>query len=37
MFNEAFNPRKINGLDPFVRDTAYKLVDTFVDREGAIG
>ena len=31
MFNEAFNPRKINGLDPFVRDTAYKLVDTFVD------
>ena len=31
MFNEAFNPKKINGLDPFVRDTAYKLIDAFVD------
>ncbi len=31
MFNEAFNPRKINALDPFVRDTAYKLIDALVD------
>ncbi len=31
MFNEAFRPKKIDGLDPFVRDTAYKLIDAFVD------
>lgn len=31
MFNEAFRPRKINAMDPFVRDTAYKLIDSFVD------
>ena len=31
MFNEAFNPKKINGLDPFVRDTAYKLIEAFLD------
>ncbi len=31
MFNEAFRPKKINAMDPFVRDTAYKLVDQFVD------
>ncbi len=31
MFNEAFRPKKINAMDPFVRDTAYKLVDAFVD------
>ena len=31
MFNEAFNPKKINVLDPFVRDTAYKLIERFLD------
>lgn len=31
MFNEAFKPKKIEGMDPFVRDTAYKLIDGFVD------
>jgi cytochrome P450 len=31
MFNEAFRPRKINAMDPFVRDTAYKLIDDFIE------
>jgi cytochrome P450 len=31
MFNEAFKPKKIAGMDSFVRDTAYKLMDVFVD------
>ena len=31
MFNEAFKPKKINEMDPFVRDTAYKLIDAFID------
>ena len=31
MFNEAFKPKKIEGMDFFVRDTAYKLIDAFVD------
>ncbi len=31
MFNEAFKPKKIEGMDPFVRDTAYKLIDAFVE------
>jgi cytochrome P450 len=31
MFNEAFKPKKIAGMDSFVRDTAYKLMDAFVD------
>ena len=31
MFNEAFRPKRINAMDPFVRDTAYKLIDAFVD------
>lgn len=31
MFNEAFKPKKINSMDPFVRDTAYRLIDAFVD------
>lgn len=31
MFNEAFRPKKINAMDPFVRDTAYKLIDAFID------
>lgn len=31
MFNEAFRPSRINGMDPFVRDTAYELIDAFVD------
>jgi cytochrome P450 len=32
MFNEAFKPKKIEGMDPFVRDTAYRLIDAFVDK-----
>lgn len=31
MFNEAFKPKKIKGMDPFVRDTAYRLIDAFID------
>lgn len=31
MFDEAFNPKKINAMDPFVRDSAYKLIDDFID------
>ena len=34
MFNEAFRPKRINAMDPFVRDTAYKLIDAFVDDGG---
>ena len=32
MFNEAFKPKRIEGMDPFVRDTAYRLIDAFVDQ-----
>lgn len=32
MFNEAFRPKKISAMDPFVRDTAYKLMHAFLDR-----
>ena len=31
MFNEAFRPKKINAMDPFVEATAYKLIDAFVE------
>ena len=31
MFNEAFRPSKINSLDPFVKATAYRLIDDFID------
>jgi cytochrome P450 len=31
MFNEAFRPGRIKGLDPFVEQTARRLVDTFID------
>ncbi|MEM7097708.1 MAG: cytochrome P450 [Pseudomonadota bacterium] len=31
MFNEAFRPKKINAMDPFVEETAYKLIDAFID------
>ena len=31
MFNEAFRPGKINSLDPFVEQTAYRLIDDFID------
>jgi cytochrome P450 len=31
MFNEAFRPKKINEMDPFVGETAYKLIDAFLD------
>jgi cytochrome P450 len=31
MFNEAFRPKKIDSMDPFVRDMAYKLMDAFVE------
>ena len=27
----VFKPKKIEGMDSFVRDTAYKLIDAFVD------
>ena len=30
MFNEAFRPKKINAMDPFVEATAYKLIDAFI-------
>ena len=30
MFNEAFRPKRIEAMDPFVRDTAYKLIDAFI-------
>ena len=32
MFNEAFRPKKINAMDPFVEETAYKLIDAFIDQ-----
>ena len=31
MFNEAFRPGKIQQMDPFVEETAYKLIDAFID------
>ncbi len=31
MFNEAFRPKRINAMDPFVERTAYKLIDAFID------
>ena len=31
IFNEAFRPRKINEMDPFVRETAARLLDAFID------
>jgi cytochrome P450 len=31
MFNEAFRPRKIEEMDPFVEETAYKLIDAFLE------
>lgn len=31
MFNEAFRPKKIEAMDPLVRDTAYELIDAFID------
>jgi cytochrome P450 len=31
MFNEAFRPKRINAMDPFVAATAYKLIDAFID------
>ena len=30
MLNEAFRPKKINAMDPFVEETAYKLMDAFI-------
>ncbi len=30
MFNEAFRPKRINAMDPFVAATAYKLIDAFI-------
>ncbi|MEM9621553.1 MAG: cytochrome P450 [Pseudomonadota bacterium] len=32
MFNEAFRPKRIDAMDPFVEATAYKLIDSFVAR-----
>ena len=31
MFNEAFRPARINEMDPFVEQTAYRLIDGFLD------
>ena len=31
MFNEAFRPKRIAAMDPFVEATAYRLIDAFVD------
>ncbi len=31
MFNEAFRPKRIEAMDPFVEATAYKLIDAFLD------
>ena len=31
MLNEAFRPAKINQMDPFVEETAYKLIDAFIE------
>ena len=31
MFNEAFSPKRVNELDPEVRDLAYRLLDDFLD------
>jgi cytochrome P450 len=31
MFNEAFRPKKIEAMDPFVAETSYKLIDAFMD------
>jgi len=31
MFNEAFRPKKIQAMDPFVQETAYKLIDAFIN------
>lgn len=31
MLNEAFRPAKINQMDPFVQETAYKLIDAFIE------
>lgn len=30
MFDEAFRPARINAMDPFVEQTAHKLVDAFI-------
>ena len=37
MFNEAFRPKKIEALDPFVEATANKLLDAFIDDGAATG
>lgn len=31
MFNEAFKPARINAMDPLVEETAYRLIDNFID------
>ena len=31
MFDEAFRPTRIKAMDPFVEETANKLVDAFID------
>ena len=30
MFNEAFRPKRIEAMDPFVKDIAYRLIDSFI-------
>jgi len=36
MFNEAFRPKRIEAMDPFVRDTAYKLIDAIFSGTSAV-
>ncbi len=31
MFNEAFRPARLKAMDPFVEQTAYRLIDGFLD------
>ena len=31
MFDEAFRPTRIKAMDPFVEETANKLIDAFID------
>jgi cytochrome P450 len=32
MFNEAFRPKRINAMEPFVEATAVKLIEAFIDK-----
>ena len=32
LFDHAFRPARVKGLDPFVEELAYRLIDDFIDR-----